>query len=278
MLYHCQLAKDQSADISQRTIRRAGVLDEARGKTWDLRTMSWRNLKGDLLAEMVNLDDTNDPDRILLWPVHLLSNLLLEKVSKHACAEVLMSHPVTAVGQDESQAWVDVQLDEGSKRLYADYVVGCDGGKSAVRRSLYGENNFPGYTWKQQLVVTNASHRIHRPWQQLTLPQVYYDIHKHNWSDLQWVIDPEIWGLICCISKEEKLWRVGYGVEGGQTDEQLRASLPEVFAKLLPGCPGPDDYEVVRFSPFSVHQRCVDNMTVGRCVLAGDAAHLCNPM
>lgn len=124
--------------------------------------MSWRNGKGDILAKMVDLDDT-DPDRILLWTVHLLSNLLLEKVQQHPSAEALMSHPVTAVGQDESQAWVDVQLKEGSKRLYGDYVVGCDGAKSAVRKSLYSDVEFLGYTWKQQLVVTNASWLTYRP-------------------------------------------------------------------------------------------------------------------
>lgn len=240
--------------------------------------MSWRNLKGEILAELADLDDTTNPDRFLLWPVHLLSNLLLEKVKQQVGAEVLMSHPVAAVGQDGSQAWVDVQLDEGNKRLYADYVVGCDGGNSTVRQSLYGDHNFPGYTWEQQLVVTNVSRPICRLRLQLTLSQIYYDIEKYGWSDVQWIIDPETWGMVCGVSKKDKLWRVGYGVKGGQTHEQLRADLPGQFAKLLPGSPGPDDYKVVRFSPFSLHQRCVDHMKVGRFLLAGDAAHLCNPM
>ncbi|KAK3347418.1 hypothetical protein B0H65DRAFT_460412 [Neurospora tetraspora] len=31
------------------------------------------------------------------------------------------------------------------------------------------------------------------------------------------------------------------------------------------------------FSPYKVHQRCVERMRVGRLLLVADAAHLCNP-
>lgn len=60
--------------------------------------------------------------------------------------------------------------------------------------------------------------------------------------------------------------------------EQLRSRLPKKFEILLPGHPKPEDYEVLRFSPFVMHQRCVEKMRNGRILLAGDAAHLCNPM
>lgn len=39
-----------------------------------------------------------------------------------------------------------------------------------------------------------------------------------------------------------------------------------------------EEYRVVNFSPYRVHQRCVNRMRVGRVVLAADAAHLCNPL
>ena len=103
-------------------------------------------------------------------------------------------------------------------------------------------------------------------------------MENFGWSDVQWVIDPVSWGMVCGISKVDKLWRVVYGEETGLSQEQMRARLPAMFEKMLPGHPKPEDYEVVRFSPFMVHQRCVDHMRVGRILLAGDAAHLCNPM
>ena len=84
--------------------------------------------------------------------------------------------------------------------------------------------------------------------------------------------------MICGISRADQLWRIAYGEVRGLSHEELRARLPEKFEKLLPGNPKPGDYEVVRFSPFVMHQRCVEKMRVGRVLLAGDAAHLCNPM
>lgn len=110
--------------------------------------------------------------------------------------------------------------------------------------------------------------------------QVHYKMANFNWSDVQWVVDPQYWAMVCCISRAEdtELWRVVYGEPIGLSPEQLRARLPEKFEKILPGHPKPDDYEIVRFSPFTVHQRCVEKMRVGRVLLVGDAAHLCNPM
>ena len=36
-------------------------------------------------------------------------------------------------------------------------------------------------------------------------------------------------------------------------------------------------YEVVQYSPYRVHERCAPTFRVGRVLLAGDAAHACNP-
>jgi 2-polyprenyl-6-methoxyphenol hydroxylase-like FAD-dependent oxidoreductase len=68
-------------------------------------------------------------------------------------------HKVVGVGQDEGlgKAWVEVELrDGGRKRVEGDYVVGCDGANSMVRRSLFGEE-FPGKTWDAQIIATNVS-------------------------------------------------------------------------------------------------------------------------
>ena len=50
--------------------------------------------------------------------------------------------------EEEGKAWVDVEIgkeDEEKKheRMEADYVIGCDGSSSAVRRSLFGRE-WPG--------------------------------------------------------------------------------------------------------------------------------------
>lgn len=74
------------------------------------------------------------------------------------------------------------------------------------------------------------------------------------------------------------LWRVTYGEVAGLTSEQLRERQPDKFKQMLPGHPEPNDYQMVNFSPYKIHQRLAKSMRVGRFLLAADAAHLCNPL
>jgi hypothetical protein len=69
------------------------------------------------------------------------------------------------------------------------------------------------------------------------------------------------------------LWRVTYGELPGLSSEQLKERQPMKFEQMLPGHPKPDQYNIVNFSPYRVHQRIVPRMRVGRILLAADAAH-----
>lgn len=82
--------------------------------------------------------------------------------------------------------------------------------------------------------------------------------------------------MICKLS--EDTCRVAYGEVAGLSEEEMRGRAAERLEMILPGNPKPNDYDILRFSPFIMHQRCVEKMRVGRVMLVGDAAHLCNPM
>lgn len=88
----------------------------------------------------------------MILGVYELASLLYEELSQQATANVHWNHRVVTVGQDETSAWVDC---ENGKRFKADFVVGCDGGTSTVRKSLFGER-FPGKTWEPIIVATNV--------------------------------------------------------------------------------------------------------------------------
>lgn len=100
-----------------------------------------------------------------MLPVGSLSPLLVEEIQKLDNVTLNWNHRVLGTGQDENQAWVEVEVEEqGSKvtkRMTAHFVIGCDGGSSAVRKSIFG-SNFPGWTWHKQLVVVNVSQLIFR--------------------------------------------------------------------------------------------------------------------
>jgi 2-polyprenyl-6-methoxyphenol hydroxylase-like FAD-dependent oxidoreductase len=83
----------------------------------------------------------------------------VEKYSEFV--EVKFNHKVVHVGQDEHKAWADVQVDGAADlvRLEADYVIGCDGGRSVVRHELFGRE-WPGMTHDCHLLVQNVSHLL----------------------------------------------------------------------------------------------------------------------
>jgi 2-polyprenyl-6-methoxyphenol hydroxylase-like FAD-dependent oxidoreductase len=83
--------------------------------------------------------------------------ILHDAAVKQETCEILMNHKVTSIGESESLAWVDATLPTGEiKRFEADYVVGCDGANSQVRRCLFGDLEFPGWTWDQQIIASNV--------------------------------------------------------------------------------------------------------------------------
>jgi 2-polyprenyl-6-methoxyphenol hydroxylase-like FAD-dependent oxidoreductase len=74
-----------------------------------------------------------------------LAALILSHAEKLENFEILWSHRFAGVQQDEHGVTVCAVTPKGEKFLKADYVVGCDGAGSAVRRALCIP--FEGFTW-----------------------------------------------------------------------------------------------------------------------------------
>lgn len=140
-------------------LRRAGIMDRVRKNGLTLNTMCWRKLDTTYIAGMdgsvlAHEDPVQDP-RTACLPLQDLDQLMLDDFEK-AGGKVHWGRKVVDIGQDEKKAWVFVETAEGKTKMEADYVIGCDGANSQIRRSLFGDKNFPGYTWDQQIVATNV--------------------------------------------------------------------------------------------------------------------------
>ncbi|KAF9891619.1 hypothetical protein FE257_003630 [Aspergillus nanangensis] len=241
-------------------LRRAGVLKDVLAEGFLPEKVCWRKLDGTFLAAVDNDIMKGDPDRGACLPLDRLGKVIARHLAKQPTAEVIFNHKVLGIGQNDEKAWVNVSTPTGTITLEADYIVGCDGANSQIRRSLHGDMNFPGMTWDEQIVATN----------------VYYDFYKFGWEDANFIIHPEHWFMASRITRDG-MWRVSYGEKGGVSNEELKARQPMKFQQMLPGNPTPDQYRLANFSPYRVHQRLADKMRVGRFLLAADAAHLCNP-
>jgi 2-polyprenyl-6-methoxyphenol hydroxylase-like FAD-dependent oxidoreductase len=138
-------------------LARAGVLNDIQAEGLICRQFCWRKLNGEVIAGLDSTILDGTMDQVTCLPLNHVSKILLRHIMEQQTATVSWSHKVVDIGQTEDKAWVDVETSKGSKRLTADYIVGCDGAKSIVRRKLFGADNFPGHTLKEQIVATNVS-------------------------------------------------------------------------------------------------------------------------
>ncbi|KAK0713577.1 FAD binding domain-containing protein [Lasiosphaeria miniovina] len=242
---------------------RAGIVDEMRARGLILTTMCWRSPDDHAYMAGFNstcLSDIDGQDlRTHCFVMQDLDQLMLDEATQKHGATISWEHKVVGLGQDADKAWVDVETPAGSTRVEADYIVGCDGANSQIRRSLFGDE-FPGFTWDAQIIATNT----------------YYDFDKFGWHDANFIVHPENFYMAARITKDN-LFRITYGETPGLTREEYLERQPGKFEAMLPGHPKAGEYTIVNFSPYKMHQRCAPRFRVGRALLAADAAHLCNP-
>ena len=241
--------------------RKAGILEEVRQQGIICKGFTYRKLDGTVLVSgdgdklPADFDDT-----LTVLPIKQLGAILREHVSRSKLIHLKYGHKILGVGQSETTVWADVEtISEGQKRFEADYLVGCDGGKSVVRTSLFGRHVFPGRPWHVQIVTTNT----------------YYDFESHGWGGFNMVIDPDNWFMAGKLPDD--VWRITYGESAELSAEECKRRQPERFKQMLPGNPDPDQYQVTHIAPYKIHQRCAPKMRVGRVILVGDAAHVQNP-
>ena len=153
---------------------------------------------------------------------------------------------------------VDISTDGAADRLRADWVIGADGAWSAVRRSLGVE--FEGYTYPERFLVISTDFE--------------YADHLPRLSYVNYCSDPEEW---CVLLRVPTLWRVLFPTPAQESDEQVLsdASVQQRLQRLLPR---DQPYRTVHRTLYKVHQRVAQQFRRGRVFLAGDAAHINNPL
>ena len=119
--------------------------------------MTWRKVDGSVITSIQDVAQPSSPDALTVLPLNMLGAVLLRHCEKKSNVTVLWNKKVTDVGSDEKGAWAVVEWECGKEeRWTADYICGCDGANSQVRKSLFG-NEFPGKTWDAQIIATNVA-------------------------------------------------------------------------------------------------------------------------
>ena len=143
------------------------------------------------------------------------------------------------------------------RRIEASYLVGCDGGHSAVRKLLGVP--FAGETFEEQVMVCGDVELVgpdRGVW--------------HQWFDEDGAV------MLCPIPGTRSGWWFQAGPERDDAGRLVEPS-PESFQRLFDRhtrMPGVRLTEATLLSTYRVNVRMVDRYRVGRVFLAGDAAHV----
>lgn len=199
-------------------------------------------------------------------PQHRVSQIFLEPILDRALrdaalAEVRRGHHVEDVRQDADGATVVVRglAPDTIYQVRADFVVGCDGGASRVRRAIGATLEGDG----------EAGERRH---------SIYFrspDLHRHlgdrpGW--MYWWYGPTYRGSLVVLDGRDRYLchaRVPRGEDPTAVDTE------QVLVESLGG-----DFAIEKLGvvPWTARRLVADRFRSGRILLAGDAAHLWLPL
>ena len=186
-----------------------------------------------------------------------LARLLAARLADHPHGTVRFSRRVVAFEQDETGVDVFVESPIEIETYRAQYLIACDGANSIVRKWL--KIGFEGFTYPEKFVTVSTERRL----------EDYFD----NLASVNYVADPDEWMVLLRVPSS---WRVLIPAEESETDAYLLSDerKERIFENLI----GDKTVKTLHRTIYRVHQRVAERYVDGRAALAGDAAHLNNPL
>lgn len=239
-------------DESFRTIQTVGLVDTVRPHTNPQHIMRLVNGAGKTI--LVNNPTTTEFgwERKHGFIQPEVDQALCDGLARFDGVQVLFGHTVEEVEETEHQVVALAQLSDGStRRITAQYLVGCEGGKSPTRKRLGvgfdGES--PATRW---LVVDVAN-------DPLGTPNVFLGA------------DPKRPYVSIGLPHAVRRWE--FMLHENETEEQV--TDPAYVNRLLADhVPDPSTLTFIRRRVFTHHGRVATDFRKGRQLIAGDAAHL----
>jgi len=202
--------------------------------------------------------ETNHPYRLQCeqWK---LTEAMRARLERSGGVEMIYGVTGQRVTQDDDLVTlVYTDADGAENELSGRYLIACDGAHSNIRKSLKIE--FEG----------------------LTIPEIFLSMSTHfdfaeaipDLAPIAYLTDPEEWAVLL---RTPALWRVLLPTDPSMSEEEIKA--PDQMEKRLQKlCPKEGAYDVVHATAYRVHQRVAKEYVKGRVFLAGDSAHLNNPL
>jgi len=201
---------------------------------------------------------------VLQWEQYKLVRAALPLIAANGLAEIRFATRLTDLVQHAD--YVDIAVENAAgdtEPLRAGYVIGADGGRSTVRR-LVGID-FAGFTWEERFIKIATS----------------FDFVSAGtgYCTRNYFSDPDEWLNLFKVKGNGPpgIWRGIMPVPAGESDEQA-LSMAGIQRRLHGIHDKRGDFDISYYALYAVHQRVAATFNKGRVFLAGDAAHVNNPI
>ncbi len=194
---------------------------------------------------------------------HKMTHLAFDLAKDLPNFELRRRHTVTEVRQAADHVEFTVETPDGARdRFRGRYAIGCDGGRSLVRKAQ--DIDFPGFTWEERFIIVSTR----------------FDFEAAGgFTYRNYVAHPEQWSALIKVPGEEDdgVWRSLFPAMTDEPDEVVLGDewIQGRYAECYPYDP---PYGIVHRNLYNVHQRVAESFRKGRVMLAGDAAHVNNPV
>src|SRR6476660_2658817 len=193
---------------------------------------------------------------------HKLAEIALGRLKVLPNVQVEFSARVGGFQQHDDRVEVEVETAAGSRKVSASYLIGADGGRSTVRKGL--DIEFEGYTHPERFLVLTTTYPFGAE---------FAECSRNYFSD------PDEWAALFKVTGDDGkgLWRVVFPTRLMESEDEAFEEAA-VQARLQRFFPKTGAYPVVHRNLYNVHQRVAASFRKGRAFLAGDAAHVNNPL
>jgi 3-(3-hydroxy-phenyl)propionate hydroxylase len=236
-----------------------GLIDELIADGLKAPVYQYRNRQSGATLEL----DLGELSDITKYPYRLqceqykLARLASARVANHPHGQALFGRRVLSYEQNAQGVTVHVEGPIAIETFHCDYLIAADGANSTVRKWTGVE--FEGFTWPERFLTLSTAYPIE---EKIT-----------GLAHVNYVADASEW---CVLLRVPTLWRVLVPAPESDTDTQFLtdAYKDKVFAGLGVDVP----VETYHRTLYRVHQRVAKSFHHGRILLAGDSAHLNNPL
>jgi 3-(3-hydroxy-phenyl)propionate hydroxylase len=177
--------------------------------------------------------------------------------------DVRFAHAVSGLTETADGVEVVASSPDGPVKIKADYVIGADGGRSTVRKLAGIE--FEGFTYPERFIKIATS----------------FDFGKANpkVAFRNYFSDPNEWCNLFKVQGKRPpgLWRAIMPIQADETDE-IALSPERIESRMQKFFPNSGRYQIEYVNVYGAHQCVAAAFRKGRVLLAGDSAHVNNPI